>query len=94
MSTVLNVVNKNFQPTENQETVLEVFKQGRDSDGPWGYANPMRIRLETGLRKQRINDALGSLEDAGWVEQVRVDGGNVRGLYRFVEDPRGNGDGD
>lgn len=82
------MVNRGFTPTENQEAVLEVFKGNRETDGPWGYANPMKIRLETGLKKQRVNDALKSLTAAGWVEQVQVDGQSVRGLYRFVDDPR------
>lgn len=88
MSVAQDVVNESFRPTENQDEVLDVFKAGRSADGPWGIANPMLVRLETGLRKQRVNDALGSLVDAGWVEPVEVDGERVRGLYRFVEDPR------
>ncbi|WP_224338121.1 helix-turn-helix domain-containing protein [Haloprofundus halobius] len=82
------MVNREFTPTENQEDVLSVFKLNREENEPWGYANPMRIRLETGLKKQRVNDALKSLIAAGWVEQVQVEGQSVRGLYRFVEDPR------
>lgn len=77
-----DVVNETFEPTDRQDRVLDVFKEGRESGGPWGYANPLRIRRETGGRKQRVNDALGSLVDAGWIENVN------RGLYRFVEDPR------
>lgn len=82
------MVNREFEPTSNQEAVLEVFKADRDSDAPWGYANPMRIRLETNLKKQRVNDALKSLSAAGWIKQVQVSGKAVRGLYKFSEDPR------
>ncbi|WP_327052137.1 MarR family transcriptional regulator [Halomicrococcus gelatinilyticus] len=81
-------VTTRFDPGDNQEQVLDVFKRGRAGDGPWGYANLHRIRLETGLRKQRVNEALGSLVDADWIEHVHVDGEKVRGLYRFVDDPR------
>ena len=73
--TITQMVNPNFEPSENQEQVLEVFKDEK-------RANPLRIRHVTGLEKQRVNDALGSLVDAGWVRRVN------RGLYEFVEDPR------
>lgn len=69
------MVNEDFEPTENQEDVLSVFKEE-------GRANPLRIRDVTGLEKQRVNDALRSLVDAGWVRRVN------RGLYEFVDDPR------
>jgi len=92
MSTTVTVVNTRFTPSKNQEQVLSVFKRGRDEGGPWGYANPHRIRLETDLRKQRVNEALSSLVDAGWLERVYVDEEKVRGLYRFVADPREESD--
>ena len=89
MNATQEMVNERFSPTENQERVLDIFKKGREVSGePWGYANPLRIRAETGMKKQRVNDALGSLVDAGWIEQHHVDGEPVRGLYRFVDDPR------
>jgi len=71
------MVNPNFEPTENQEQVLDVFKDET-------RANPLRVRDVTGMEKQRVNDALGSLVDAGWVRRVN------RGLYEFVDDPRGD----
>ena len=74
MSTTV-VVNENFEPTPQQERVLDVFKREQ-------RANPLRVRDVTGMRKQRVNDALGSLADAGWVRRVN------RGLYELVEDPR------
>lgn len=82
------MVNKSFNPSTKEQEVLDVFKLGRDEGEPWGYATPMRITLITGYRKQRINEALDSLTAAGWIKQVDVDGERVRGLYRFVEDPR------
>lgn len=69
------VVNENFDPTGQQERVLDVFRREH-------RANPLRVRDVTGMEKQRVNDALGSLVDAGWVKRVN------RGLYEFVEDPR------
>lgn len=68
-------VNENFEPTDRQEEVLSVFKSEH-------RANPLRVRDVTGLEKQRVNDALGSLRDAGWIRRVN------RGLYELVEDPR------
>lgn len=69
------MVNEGFEPTENQEAVLEVLKEEH-------RVNPLRVREVTGLEKQRVNEALGSLVDAGWVKQV------TRGLYEFNVDPR------
>lgn len=69
------VVNENFAPTEQQEDVLTVLKDEH-------RANPLRVRHATNMEKQRVNDALGGLVDAGWVRHVN------QGLYEFVEDPR------
>ena len=69
------VVNENFEPTGQQEKVLSVLKDEQ-------RVNPMRVRDATGFEKQRVNDALSSLVDAGWVRRVN------RGLYEFVDDPR------
>jgi DNA-binding IclR family transcriptional regulator len=77
------MVNERFRPDERQEAILEVLKQGRDKDQPWGYANPKRLEQELDTRRQYINRSLNGLVDAGWVEKVN------RGLYRFVADPRG-----
>jgi len=68
------LVNRDYEPTEADEAVLEVLKDGR--------ANPLLIRENTGLSKQRVNDALIRLRTAGWVERV------TRGLYELVDDPR------
>lgn len=71
-------VNREYDPTEQDEKVLEVLKDGR--------ANPMLLREESGLEKQRVNDALTRLTSAGWVRKV------TRGLYELVDDPRGESD--
>lgn len=68
------IVNRDYEPSDHDEQVIQVLKDGR--------ANPLHIREETGLSKQRVNDALGRLRSAGWVLKV------TRGLYELVEDPR------
>jgi DNA-binding MarR family transcriptional regulator len=76
------MVNEQFEPDENQEAILNILKEGRETGQPWGYANPKRLQTQLEIRKQYINRSLRSLVDAGWVEKVN------RGLYRFVADPR------
>lgn len=68
-------VNEEYDPTENDEKVLKVLQKGR--------ANPLHIREESGLAKQRVNESLERLRSAGWVRKV------TRGLYELVNDPRG-----
>ena len=70
------VANKNFDPSSQQRQVLNVFKDEYQ-------INPRWIRDVTGLERQRVNEALGSLEDAGWIEK------RTRGLYRLVYDGEG-----
>ncbi len=67
-------VNEDYEPADSDEQVLEVLKEGR--------ANPKWIREQTGLKKQRVNDALERLQTAGWVKKL------TRGLYELVGDPR------
>jgi len=69
-------VNEDYEPTAYDQKVLDVLKDGR--------ANPLLIREETGLSKQRVNDALDRLHSAGWVTKV------TRGLYELAGDPRVN----
>lgn len=77
MSTT-TVVNERFEPTDRQERVLDVLKDEY-------RVNPLRVRVVTDISKQRVNDELGSLVDAGWIRRVN------QGLYEYVEDPRENG---
>lgn len=79
------MVNENYEPTENDERVLDAFKQGRDSGNPWGRANRVWISEQTELDKGNAEFSLRSLNDAGWIQRV------ARGLYEFVEDPREDG---
>ena len=67
-------VHEDYDPTENDEAVLRVLKGGR--------ANPLHIREQSDLAKQRVNDSLERLTSAGWVRKV------TRGLYELVDDPR------
>lgn len=70
------MVNPDYEPSEADEAVLRVLKDE-------GRANPYLIREKTELSRQQINQVLNRLTAAGWVEKV------TRGLYEFVEDPRG-----
>lgn len=75
-------VNPDFRPTDDIETVLDIFKRGRDSGQPWGRLNPIYIRKETELGKSEVEYVLRRLADAGWVYRP------VEGLYEFRTDPR------
>lgn len=70
------MVNKNFTPSKQQRRVLDVLQEEYQT-------NPKRIRDVTGMKRQRVNDALNSLQDAGWIENP------ARGLYRIVYDGTG-----
>lgn len=76
------MVNENYEPSDNDELVLEALKEGREEREPWGRANPRWLIDETGLEKGNVEFSLRSLRDAGWVERI------ARGLYELVEDPR------
>lgn len=69
-------VNRDYDPTDRDEQIIRVLKDGR--------ANPLLLREETGLEKQRVNESLQRLTSAGWVRKV------TRGLYELVDDPRTN----
>ena len=82
------MVNKNHDPTEHEEYVLRVLKDGRGSSQPWGYTTPSRVAERFDIPRQRVNEAIGRLEAAGWITQVEEDGKSIRGLYVFIADPR------
>lgn len=82
MQTITKMVNENFTPTDEQETVLEVFKEGRDSGQPWGRANPLFIREQTELKESAVQYALRQLATAGWITK------RTEGLYELNHDPR------
>ena len=76
------MVNENYEPGENEDDILDVLKEGRGENEPWGRANPLYLRERTGLNKQQVNYALNQLMAAGWVRKV------TDGLYELVTDPR------
>ena len=77
------MVNENYEPNEREETVLNLFKEGRDSGDPWGRVNPLYLRENSDLDKGQVEYALRNLKNAGWVRQL-----NRGGLYELVDDPR------
>lgn len=60
-----------YEPDENERAVLDVLREER-------RVNPMRVRDQTDIRKQYVNDALRQLRKLGVVEKVN------RGLYEYV----------
>lgn len=76
------MVNEEYEPTENDELILETLKEGRKENKPWGRANPKWLIQETGLEKGSVEFSLRSLTNAGWIKRP------ARGLYEFAEDPR------
>lgn len=77
------MVNENYEPDDREETVITLFKEGRDSGEPWGRVNPLYCREHTDLDKGQVEYALRNLRNAGWITQL-----NKGGLYEFVRDPR------
>lgn len=78
-----SVTNQNYEPTEKEDEVLALFKEGRESGQPWGRANPKLFRERTSLNKGQVEYALRNLTTAGWITKL-----NDGGLYEFVADPR------
>lgn len=76
------MVNDEYEPTENDELIIDALKEGRKTDKPWGRANPKWLIQETELEKGSVEFSLRSLTSAGWIKRP------ARGLYEFVEDPR------
>lgn len=77
------MVNTDYEPNDREEIVLELFKNGRDLDDPWGRVNPLFLREHSELDKGQAEYALRNLTNAGWIAQL-----NQGGLYEFVDDPR------
>ncbi len=76
------MVNEGYNPTDNEKYILDVLIEDRDKNKPWGRANPLYLREQTGLNKQQVNYALNQLTAAGWVKKI------TDGLYELVADPR------
>jgi len=84
------VVNEQHDPTEYEERVLQVLKDGREANQPWGYTTPSLVAERFNIPRQRVNEAIRRLEAAGWIAQVEENGESIRGLYVFTVDPRDN----
>ena len=82
------MVNEDYEPSDEEEQILDVFKDGRDEGGPWGYATPRHLREVTETKKGNVEYYLRQLTSAGWLKKV------TRGFYRFVDDPREDNNGD
>lgn len=70
------MVNTDFAPSKQQQQILTILRNEYQ-------VNPRLIRDVTGLERQRVNEALNALVNAGWVEN------RTRGLYRLVYDGEG-----
>lgn len=77
-----NMVNESYEPSEREERILNLLKEGREEGEPWGRVTVKYVSTELEIRRQYINRDLGSLASAGWVIKP------VKGLYELVEDPR------
>lgn len=75
--------NEDYSPSDEEEIVLELFKQGRNTGSPWGRLNPLYIRESTDLDKGQVENALQNLRMAGWIRHI-----NNGGLYELSGDPR------
>jgi len=82
MSQAEQMVNENYEPSDDDELILSALKKGRGSVDPWGRANPRWLMDQTGIEKGNVEYSLRNLTSAGWVRRV------ARGLYEFVDDPR------
>lgn len=82
MSVATDMPNRDHEPTDRQQQCLDLLKDGRDGDGPWGRVTPSYVVDNTGMRRQYASRALGRLETAGWVRKI------AKGLYEFKADPR------
>lgn len=76
------MVNEKYEPTDNDEKILNALKQGQEENKPWGRANRVWLSEQTGLDKGTTEYSLRNLLNAGWIERP------ARGLYEFVRDPR------
>lgn len=73
------MVNENHDPSDEEETILSLLKDGRDDCKPWGYTTRNHLK-EKGL--ERPDYHIGQLTTAGWVKRVSY------GFYKYIADPR------
>ena len=72
--------------TDVDQEILDVLKEGRTSDEPWGIATKGRLVDETGRSRNSVYNRLTALRHAGCVELIHE---GTR-EYKFVFDPREN----
>lgn len=82
------MVNEAYTPSSEEDQILSLFQEGRDSNEPWGRANPLYFREQSSLKKGQVEYALSNLRKAGWITRLNS------GLYEFVDDPRTSREGD
>lgn len=70
--------------TDVDREILDVLKQGRNSNKPWGIATKGRLVDETGRSRNSIYNRLTALRHAGCVELIHE---GTR-EFKFVFDPR------
>lgn len=76
------MVNEEYSPSQTEEEILSLLKEGRDEGDPWGYTTPAHIRNQLDISEGNESFHLRQLNNAGWIKKV------TRGFYRFIEDPR------
>ncbi|GAA0196949.1 hypothetical protein GCM10009000_008140 [Halobacterium noricense] len=79
---ITQMVNQDYRPSDGEEQILELFKEGRDTGEPWGRATPLYLREQTGHDKGTVEYYLRQLTTAGWLTKL------ASGLYEFNADPR------
>ncbi|MFC7008531.1 ArsR family transcriptional regulator [Halalkalicoccus salilacus] len=70
--------------TKTDQAILDVLKQGRGGDKPWGLGTKGYLVDETKFSRNSIYNRLEILEAHGHIELVH---GPTR-LFAFVDDPR------
>lgn len=76
------MVNESYEPSQSEEEILELLKDGRDEGRPWGHTTPADVRNRLAIEEGNESFHLRQLTNAGWIRK------RARGFYEFVEDPR------
>jgi hypothetical protein len=75
-------VNRDYDPADAEEAILDLMREGRDDGAPWGYTTPAHVRETLNIDEGNESFHLRQLQSAGWIRRV------ARGFYEFVGDPR------
>ncbi|WP_245852859.1 helix-turn-helix transcriptional regulator [Natrinema ejinorense] len=76
--------------TRTDRAILDVLKEGCGGDEPWGIATKGRLVDETDFSRNSVYNRLEVLEAAGFVELTH----EPTREFKFVKDPREDGDPD